>query len=412
MDKEQKSDVIYRVDARERNVLDKPILLLLAAWTLAIGGMFLWSLLALRQDATGSGSTKMSQQAVLVLVAGDVTIWLLGVIGIGMRASYMKKNKQRLAGVNTERLVESHRHRLRQIFEALPNPAFYMDAAGMYKGCNQAFLEMFGLTREEIVDNTALEIFGDADNAWACCRADIAMLEQGGSRCHETTVVAHDGSKRDVILNTAIYTDDEKPAGLVGVIMDVTEQKEVKHHIERAKREWEHTFDSVTDIITLLDTDYHIVRANKALANAVGVPIEQLVGKHCYEILHHRDSPPEFCPMKRLLADGQAHDSEFHDDQSGRDFWATVTPVKGPDGCLQRVIHIIRDITSRKQVQRDLQKTIKELEYFNRLSIGREMRMIELKREVNDMAALAQEEPPYDLAFQEKQNEPDQKKAS
>ena len=113
--------------------------------------------------------------------------------------------------------------------------------------------------------------------------------------------------------------------------------------------------------------------------------------------------------MKRLLADGQAHDCEFHDDQSGRDFWATVTPVKGPDGCLQRIIHIIRDITSQKQVQRDLQKTIKELEYFNRLSIGREMRMIELKREVNDLAPLAQKEPPYDLTFQEKQNEADHK---
>jgi sensor domain CHASE-containing protein len=52
-----------------------------------------------------------------------------------------------------------------------------------------------------------------------------------------------------------------------------------------------------------------------------------------------------------------------------------------------------------EQRARELARTISELERFNRLAVGREMRIIELKRKVNDMAQEAGKIPPYDLSF-------------
>ncbi len=52
-----------------------------------------------------------------------------------------------------------------------------------------------------------------------------------------------------------------------------------------------------------------------------------------------------------------------------------------------------------EQRARELARTISELERFNRLAVGREMRIIELKRKVNDMAQEAGKVPPYDLTF-------------
>jgi PAS domain S-box-containing protein len=61
----------------------------------------------------------------------------------------------------------------------------------------------------------------------------------------------------------------------------------------------------------------------------------------------------------------------------------------------------VRDITERKQAEEELQQRMDEVERFNRQAVGREDRMIELKREVNEMARKAGVAPPYDTTFAE-----------
>lgn len=53
----------------------------------------------------------------------------------------------------------------------------------------------------------------------------------------------------------------------------------------------------------------------------------------------------------------------------------------------------------RQQADDARRQTMAELERFNRLAVGRELRIIELKREVNQMAQRAGLAPPYDLSF-------------
>jgi len=64
-------------------------------------------------------------------------------------------------------------------------------------------------------------------------------------------------------------------------------------------------------------------------------------------------------------------------------------------------VAIVSDITERREAEEHLAMTLQKLERFNRLAMGREIRMIELKREVNDMAHKAQRPAPYDLSFSE-----------
>ena len=60
---------------------------------------------------------------------------------------------------------------------------------------------------------------------------------------------------------------------------------------------------------------------------------------------------------------------------------------------------IVRDVTERCQAESRIRQTVEELERFNRLAVGRELRMIELKREINQLAERAGLRPPYDLSF-------------
>lgn len=59
----------------------------------------------------------------------------------------------------------------------------------------------------------------------------------------------------------------------------------------------------------------------------------------------------------------------------------------------------VQDVTLRKGAEEELKRRNEELELFNKAALGREMRMLELKREINGLAREQAREPPYDLSF-------------
>ena len=66
--------------------------------------------------------------------------------------------------------------------------------------------------------------------------------------------------------------------------------------VVHAKREWERTFDAIREPIALQD-GFVIRRANLAYAEAAGVPITQVPGKTCHQLLAGRGSPCVGCPL-------------------------------------------------------------------------------------------------------------------
>ena len=70
-------------------------------------------------------------------------------------------------------------------------------------------------------------------------------------------------------------------------------------------------------------------------------------------------------------------------------------------GSPRRMAGIVQDITDRKQAEESLRKSNEELSRFNDIAVGRELRVIELKRQVNDLFAQLGHPPPYPLEFEE-----------
>ena len=123
-----------------------------------------------------------------------------------------------------------------------------------------------------------------------------------------------------------------------------------------AKEEWEHTFDSVPDLIAIIDKEHRIVRVNRAMAGALGILPGEAEGKRCYELVHKSGTPPAICPHTQLLHDGKEHFAEVHEDNLGGDFYVTTTPLYDPAGVLIGSVHISRDITMRKRSEKALQE--------------------------------------------------------
>lgn len=142
---------------------------------------------------------------------------------------------------------------------------------------------------------------------------------------------------------------------------EIAERERAEEAILRAKMEWERTFDAASDLIAVIDRDYRIVRLNKAMADRLGIPFEEAVGRSCYECFHGKDTLPTFCPHPQLLKEGKAYSFEFSEKRLGGDFVVNVSPLRNPDGAIVGSVHVARDITERKRSEREKEKLIGEL---------------------------------------------------
>ena len=136
-----------------------------------------------------------------------------------------------------------------------------------------------------------------------------------------------------------------------GVIIDVTETKRAEQALRRAKEEWERTFDAVPDLICLLDTEFRIIRANKAMAERLGTTPGAAAGQTCYECVHALDAPPELCPHARTLQDYCQHCVEVVEERLQGVFDVTTTPIFTSDGQLVGSVHVAHDVSERKRAE-------------------------------------------------------------
>ncbi|HBM16057.1 MAG TPA: hypothetical protein DD381_06930 [Lentisphaeria bacterium] len=124
--------------------------------------------------------------------------------------------------------------------------------------------------------------------------------------------------------------------------------------------ECELAFNSITDPISIIDKTFTIKRVNKAMAELIGTSPEKAVGLHCYKLFHQTDAPPDFCPHKKLLIDGKCHRYELKNDDKNIWFDISVSPICDPSGNVMACIHIMRDITSHKNIQEELKESEKK----------------------------------------------------
>ena len=129
-----------------------------------------------------------------------------------------------------------------------------------------------------------------------------------------------------------------------------------------AKDEWERTFDSMPDLVAILDNEHRIVRVNKSMAQRLGMASDGCVGLNCFKCVHKLDAPPEFCPHSRTLRDGKEHIVEIHEDNLNGDFMVSTTPLFDQQGQIIGSVHVARDITERKKAEEALKRLNEELE--------------------------------------------------
>ena len=148
---------------------------------------------------------------------------------------------------------------------------------------------------------------------------------------------------------------------------DITERKDMEQKIQQAAQEWQTTFDNIPDLVMILDTEFRIVRINAAVRSYFGLPKEEIIGAHCYTLLHGEEKPGDFCPFVKTLESKGHEETEFHDDT--RKVWlkASTDPVVSDSGEVLQVIYTLKDITEQKKAEAEAFAARRELWRTDRL---------------------------------------------
>ncbi|MDP8255284.1 MAG: PAS domain S-box protein [Candidatus Alcyoniella australis] len=245
---------------------------------------------------------------------------------------------------------------LQTLIDTISSPIFYKDAKGIYTGCNAAFEQYIGLTREKIVGSTVYDI-APRELAEVYQRADDNLLKAGGSQQYEAQVRYADGTLHDVIFNKAVFKRAEgEPDGIIGVIIDITERKLAEERLRQGEKRFRELAEMLPQIVFELDTEGRLTFVNQQMYQFTDLTPEQVErGFNGLELVVPDDIELATRILSDLLSGGHMAPQEFEiRGRNGRPLpvlaYATAVEHNGQITGLRCILLDIRD--SKRQQQR------------------------------------------------------------
>ena len=273
--------------------------------------------------------------------------------------------------------LKDSEQQLADIINFLPDATFAIDRAGQVIAWNHAIEDMTSIPASEMIGKGdheyALPFYGERRPMLIdlVSAPDSEMERHYPVLVHrKASIVAADsirlpGKPRQVLMASAglLFDRNGEVKGAIESIRDVSDLKNVENDLVKVKKDWETIFRAVGHPAMVLDMDNRVIDANDATLRVTGMTLEGLKGRRCYEVFHGGKGarPPEMCPFELMKKGGAA--GHFETEVAALDGYYSVscTPVYGPGGDLEKVIHIALDVTARKRAEDELKAAYEQL---------------------------------------------------
>jgi len=185
----------------------------------------------------------------------------------------------------------------------------------------------------------------------------------------EYRIMRLSGEVRDLrVIGHPVFDNAGNLLQYVGTTADITERKRAEEEVRNAAAQWQATFDAVQDLVLLLDKDFRILRANHAAAEFLGLRSDEIVGGHCYDLIHGTSTPAAECPLAKMRQSRRHEEAEVLARKGGPWLSVSVDPLFDPSGELTQVVHVARNITERKRAEEARRRSEEYLAEAQRLS--------------------------------------------
>lgn len=349
-------------------------------------------------------------------------LWFLGALGIVI--SYIKLRKSdvkrilaevslRQLNIELEKKVEERSRELQKsqrdwenIFDSLGAPAQLIDTNHTIKYVNNATLSQFQLKREDVIGKKCFSLFNGLSAPVSSCPLQGA-LKEGETLSDEIFLKV--AEKPFIISCSPIYDEKGGIESFMHIMTDISEQKNIEKKLKESENKLDKIFESVPISVMLTDENGIIQECNSGLLKLHGYSKkEELIGKEYSMLLPNIERERANADFIQLLSSGKVLSRQYklkQKDNTLVDSELSASAFYDDSQKKNFVVVTASDITARIEVEKELaayrtqlENLVKErtselenknklLEQMNKLFVGRELRMKELKDQIERLKA-------------------------
>jgi PAS domain S-box-containing protein len=294
------------------------------------------------------------------------------------RTAELKENQARL---------EQAEERSRLLLESAQEGIFGLAEDGLVNFINPAGLTMLGFEADELIGQEIHALIHHTRSDGSPYPIEecpmLHSLSQGviGSRDDEV-LWRKDGTSFPVEYSSVPIRKNGSIAGTMVVFRDISERQEAEQALRQSRATARGLLDATQESLLLLDKEGIIIAVNQTAAHRHQRTPKELVGTNRFDYLPQHLRESRKAHFDNVLQTGNP--AEFEDVRDGMVFHHLYYPVKDKTGAIIGLAIFAQDITERKHMEEDLKRNVAELEQFSKLAIGREIKMIQLKKEINE----------------------------
>jgi PAS domain S-box-containing protein len=275
-----------------------------------------------------------------------------------------------------------------RLIEDAPDPVFVSDLEGKILQANEAVSELLGFRQDEVVEQS-LSRFISAEETREFTAALREVVERGVTRNAVLHPRAATGEVIPTSLNASALRDaDGKVIGAIGVLRDMRE-------LDKARAYAESLIENAPDPVFVSDLEGKIVQANEAVSELLGFRRDEVLEQSLSRFISPEETREFTAALREVVERGVTRNARLNP----RTATGAVVPtslnasaLRDADGKVIGAIGVLRDMRAYEQVLRDLeeskselQEKILDLEKFEEVVVGRELKMISLEKELESL---------------------------
>ena len=269
-----------------------------------------------------------------------------------------------------------------------PDPVFVSDLEGKILQANDAVSALLGFRPDELFEQS-LSRFISPEETRQFTAALREVVARGVTRNARLNPRSASGEGIPTTLNASALRDpDGKVIGAIGILRDMRE-------LDKARAYAESLIKNAPDPVFVSDLEGKILQANDAVFALLGFRPDELIEQSLSRIISPEETRAFLAALREVVERGVTRNARLNPRSASGEVIPTTlnaSALRDPDGKVIGAIGILRDMREYEQVVRDLEKSkselqekILDLEKFEEVVVGRELKMIALEKELESL---------------------------
>ena len=286
------------------------------------------------------------------------------------------------------RELDKARAYAQRLIDDAPDPVFVSDLEGKIIQANEAVSELLGFRQDEVVEQSLSRFISPEETRDFMAALD-EVVERGVTRNAVLNPRSAAGEVIPTSLNASALRDaDGKVIGAIGVLRDMRELDKARAYAQRL-------IDDAPDPVFVSDLEGKILQANEAVSQLLGFRQDEVVEQSLSRFISPEETREFTAALREVVEHGVTRNARLNPRSASGEIIPTTlnaSALRDSDGKVIGAIGILRDMRAYEEVVQDLeqsktelQEKILDLEKFEEVVVGRELKMIALEKELESL---------------------------